>query len=151
MDYVVEISEVPVQPAAVVKAYVEATQLPQFFGPAFGEVLEAVGRQGRAVTGPPFGRYIPRDGGFDVTAGFPVDGAVTAAGRVTPDELPGGTVATTLHVGGYDAVAAAYEAATTWLEQHDLAVTGVPWESYLDGPEVPEPRTRVCVPCGPRS
>lgn len=151
MDYEIEVTDLTAQPTAVVKAYVEPAHLPGFFGPAFGEVMAVVGQQGRAVTGPPFGRYVPKDGGFDVTAGFPVDAAVTASGRVLPDELPGGSVATTMHTGGYDAVAAAYEAATSWLEQHDLAVTDVPWESYLDGPEVPEPRTRVCVPCGPKA
>jgi hypothetical protein len=27
--------------------------------------------------------------------------------------------------------------------------TGQPCESYLDGPEVPEPRTIVLIPCAP--
>lgn len=26
---------------------------------------------------------------------------------------------------------------------------GAPWECYLDGPEVPEPRTGVFIPCVP--
>jgi effector-binding domain-containing protein len=151
MDYEIELTDLAAQPAAVVHAYVEPPQLPGFFGPAFGDVLAAVAEQGLAPAGPPFGRYVPRGDGFDVTACFPVDGAVAASGRVVPDELPAGTCATTLHTGSYDEVGDAYAAATAWLAQHELTVAGVPWESYLDGPEAPEPRTRVCVPCGPRS
>ena len=65
--------------------------------------------------------------------------------------LPGGTVATTTHTGRYDEVGDAYAATTAWLLEHDLTVADVPWESYLDAPDVSEPRTRLCVPCGPRS
>jgi effector-binding domain-containing protein len=151
MDYEIELTDLAAQPAAVVHAYVEPAQLPEFFGPAFGEVLAVVGAQARAPVGPPFGRYVPRGDGFDVTAGFPVDGAVAASGRVVPDVLPGGTVATTLHTGRYDEVGDAYAATTAWLLEHDLTVADVPWESYLDAPDVAEPRTRLCVPCGPRS
>jgi hypothetical protein len=30
-----------------------------------------------------------------------------------------------------------------------MEACGAPWESYLDGPEVAEPRTEVVVPCRP--
>jgi effector-binding domain-containing protein len=151
MDYEIELTDLPGQPAAVVHAHVEPADLPDFLGPAFEEVMATADQQGRVPAGPPFGRYVPHGDGFEVTADFPLDGPVTTAGRVVPDRLPGGTVATTLHTGGYDEVGAAYTATTAWLADEGLAVTGVPWESYLDGPDVPRPRTRVCVPCGPRS
>ena len=151
MDYEIELTDLAAQPAAVVHAYVEPAQLPEFFGPAFGEVLAVVGAQGLNPVGPPFGRYVPRGDGFDVTAGFPVDAPVAGSGRVVPEVLPGGTVATTTHTGRYDEVGDAYAATTAWLLEHDLTVADVPWESYLDAPDVSEPRTRLCVPCGPRS
>jgi effector-binding domain-containing protein len=86
---------------------------------------------------------------FQVEAGFPVGQSVTAAGRVAPDELPGGTVAYTIHTGGYDGVGAAYAAATDWMADNGFVVSGKAWERYLDGPGVPEPRTEVFVPCQP--
>jgi effector-binding domain-containing protein len=52
-----------------------------------------------------------------------------------------------MHVGSYDGVAAAYTAVEQWLAAHDLSPIGDPWESYLDGPEVPQPRTVVSFPC----
>jgi effector-binding domain-containing protein len=47
-------------------------------------------------------------------------------------------------------VPAAYAAAEEWLAEHDWVATGPPWEAYLDGPEVAQPRTVVHVPCRPQ-
>ena len=147
MDAEIELIELPRQPTAVVRAHVEAPELATFFAGAFGEVLGVLEGQGLAPSGAAFARHQVRGTGFEVTAGFPVDGAVQPSGRVASDELPGGTVATTLHTGAYDAVGAAYTATTDWLTEHGLTVSGVPWETYLDGPDVPQPRTRLFVPC----
>jgi effector-binding domain-containing protein len=61
--------------------------------------------------------------------------------------LAGGPTATVLHRGAYDAVAAAYDAATNWLADNGYFPAGEPWETYLDEPEVAEPRTNVHLPC----
>jgi effector-binding domain-containing protein len=74
---------------------------------------------------------------------------VTAAGRVEPAVLPGGTVARTLHVGSYDTVAAAYEATESYLTDNGYEPSGPAWECYLDEPDVPQPRTEVFMPCRP--
>ena len=149
--YDVEVEDLAPQPAAVVRAHVASEDIESFLGGVFEEVAATAGQQGLQVAGPPFGRWTPGDGGFDVTAGFPVTGRVEARGRVEADELPGGTVARTLHTGPYDGVGAAYAAAFDWLAGHALVAAGEPWESYLDGPEVAQPRTLVRVPCSPRS
>jgi effector-binding domain-containing protein len=147
MGYEIHLTDLSRLPAAVVRAQVAAPDLPDFLGHAFEEVLAVAGRQGLAPAGPPFGRYLPTGDGFEVAVGFPLDGEVVASGRVTPDELPGGTVATTLHTGPYDEVAAAYDATTRWVAEHGLTASGPAWESYLDDPDVPVPRTEVHLPC----
>jgi hypothetical protein len=48
------------------------------------------------------------------------------------------------------ATQAGYIAVRQWLEAQDLAPSGDPWESYLDGPDVPQPRTVVSAPCARR-
>lgn len=149
--YDVEVEDLAPQPAAVVRAHVAPEDIESFLSEAFEEVATTADQQGLEVMGPPFGRWTPIDGGFDVAAGFPVAGRVEARGRVEAGELPGGTVARTLHTGPYDGVGAAYAATFEWLAGHALEVAGEPWESYLDGPEVAQPRTRVCVPCSPRT
>ena len=147
MEYGVTLEQRPEQPAAVVRGHVTVEELPAFLGGAFGEVAAALGAQQLAPAGHPFGRYRLVDGGFDVEAGFPSSAPVSAVGRVEPTVLPGGAVATTMHVGSYDGVAAAYQAVTDWVEASGYVVAGDPWECYLDGPEVAEPRTTVCFPC----
>jgi effector-binding domain-containing protein len=149
MTYDVHLAEVRGRPSAVVRAHVRTDDIADFVGAAFAEVMTALERQRLAPVGPPFSRYAVGDDGFDVESGFPSSGAVAPSGRVVPSELPGGTVATTLHTGAYDGVGAAYAAVTTWLTEHGMVASGAPWESYLDGPEVAEPRTEVVVPCRP--
>lgn len=135
------------QHVAVVCGRMSAQQLPEFLGGAFQEVMATVAAQGRRVTGMPFGRYVPvGDEGFDVEAGFPVDAAVTAQGRVEPSTLPGGPAASVVHRGSYDTVGAAYELLVRSVTESGAQPAGAPWEYYLDEPGVPEPRTQVVLP-----
>ncbi len=56
-------------------------------------------------------------------------------------------MATATHRGDYAAIGATYGALNDWVVANGHVVTGQPWESYLDEPDVPEPRTRVHLPC----
>lgn len=147
MEYHIERLEV--QAVAVVRAHVAVDGIPAFLGGAFGEVLEALAAQGVEVAGPPFARFAMDDRGFDVEAGFPTSAPVARAGRVEASELPGGPAIVILHRGSYDDVAADYRAGQEWLAANRWTATGAPWEAYLDGPEVAEPRTMVYMPCRP--
>lgn len=147
ITYDVELVELQVEPVAVVRGHVSRQGIPAFLGGAFSEVLEVLEAQGLTPTGPPFGLFVPTGDGFDVEAGFPAARAVRPAGRVEACELPGGPAARVVHRGDYGGVAAAYEAAAAWVTSHGYVAAGPPWESYLDGPDVAEPRTVVCLPC----
>lgn len=148
MTYEMEFVDRREQPTAVVRGRVSHQGIGDFLGSAFGEVMAALGEQAVAIVGPPFARYWPtQDGDWHIEAGFPAAGTVRAQGRVEPSSLPGGRMARTLHVGAYDAVAQAYDAVMAWLTEQGCTAQDAPWESYLDGPEVAEPRTEVFVPC----
>lgn len=149
MSYEIRQAELQRQSTAVVRGHVAEGDIAAFLGEAFGEVMTALGQQGVTPAGPPFGRFTPGEDGFQVEAGFPVDSPVTGTGRVTADELPGGPAAYTVHTGGYDTVAEAHEATMDWISDNGFVVSGEAWESYLDGPDVPRPRTEVFVPCAP--
>ena len=143
----IELVELEPQPIAVVRGEARLAELPAFLGAAFGEVMQTLVGQGLDPVGPPVGRYVPTADGFLVEAGFPTMRAVRPSGRVVPGELPGGPAARVLHRGGYATIASAYDAATAWLEAEGIAPAGEPWEAYLDGPDVAEPRTFVYQPC----
>lgn len=146
-NYEIELVDLQEQPAAVVRGSVAGEDLPEFLGKAFGEVMGALTEQGNIPAGPPFGRYRPTETGFDVEAGFPCKVPVTASGRVEPTVLPGTRATRVLHVGSYARVAEAYVAAESWMTDNGYVSAGAPWESYLDGPDVAEPRTQVIHPC----
>jgi effector-binding domain-containing protein len=148
--YEIQLADLQEQHVALVRGHISITEIPEFLGGAFTEVPAVAARQGRHLAGAPFGRYrFAPDGTLDVEAGFPVSGVVTPAGRVEPSALPGGTVARTLHVGSYDTVADAYEAAESYLTRNGYEPTGPAWECYLDDPDVAQPRTEVFMPCRP--
>lgn len=151
MQYDIRIETLKEQHAAVVMEKVPVAGIGTFVGEAFGLVMAALGPQHAFPIGPPFAKYRMLGDAFEVAAGFPVAAPITAAGRVVPLDLPGGTVATTTHVGTYDAVAQAYDAIMHWLPGQLLVPAGDPWEVYLDGPDVEQPRTIVHVPCRPAS
>jgi effector-binding domain-containing protein len=140
----------PAQDVAVVRGMASQQEIAEFLATAFQHVAEVAGAQGLQITGPPFGRYRPNDDiHWEIEAGFPVSGTVEATDDVEPDTLPGGTVAQTTHVGAYDEVASAYQAVNAFAAERGYRPISDPWESYLDGPEVAEPRTELYLPCEP--
>ena len=150
MTYEVHFADLQEQHVALVRGHISPEQIPEFLGAAFGEVASVAGHQGLTLMGPPFARYrFADDGSIHAEAGFPVNTVVSPDGRVEPDTLPGGTVARTLHVGPYDQVAAAYEAAGGFVVENGYEATGLAWECYLDEPEEAMPRTEVFLPCRP--
>ena len=144
--YEVERVELRAQPAAVVRGHSDTAGIPAVLGGAFRDVMQVLQAQGLWPAGPPFARYEPAGDGFDITAGFPTQGAFEPGGDVVACELPAGPAVQVLHRGDYAAVAAAYDVLTAWVAEHGYVPAGAPWESYLDGPEAPEPRTVVVLP-----
>jgi effector-binding domain-containing protein len=128
---------------------VAVNRIPAFLARAYADVLAVLAAQGLRPSGPPFARYGMGDRTFDVEAGFPTTAPVAPSGRVEASELPGGPALVILHRGPYDDVALDLRAGQEWLAANRWIATGDPWEAYLDGPEVAEPRTVVYLPCRP--
>ncbi|MDO8307541.1 MAG: GyrI-like domain-containing protein [Actinomycetota bacterium] len=148
-DYEIHVENRDEQPAVVVRGHVGMDEIGAFIGDAFTRTLAGLTGEGLAPTGPPFALYsFPHDG-IDLAAGFPCPPGARGGDEVALIMLPAGQVATTMHVGPYADVAGAYNAITSWMSANGMVATGASWESYLDGPEVPMPRTVVCAPCRP--
>lgn len=149
MTYNITLESQPPTHAAVVTETVAVSAIGPFIGEAFGLVMQALQAQRSFPGGPPFASYHMLDGSFVVRAGFPVAQPIAASGRVVPMEFPGGQTVVTMHIGAYDQVAKAYDAIMAWLPGAHLVPAGDPWETYLDGPEVAQPRTQVHLPVRP--
>ncbi|MFC9517119.1 GyrI-like domain-containing protein [Nocardiaceae bacterium NPDC056970] len=147
MIYDIRLQDRDEHPAGIVAGDVSVDGIAEFIGAAFRAVVAAAESSGIGLAGPPFARYRPLPGGtWNIEAGFPLDRAIAPTGPVEPTSLPAGPAATTMHVGSYDTVEPAYIALTSWITEHGYVTVGEAWECYLDGPDVPNPRTEIVMP-----
>jgi effector-binding domain-containing protein len=145
--YEIESADLQEQQVALVRGRIRLTDIPAFLETALTSCPGVAVREGLRLTGPPYARYrFLDDDTIDIDAGFPVSGPVVRAGGVEPGFLPGGHVVTTVHVGAYEDVGAAYEALERYLVENGYEPAGTAWECYLDEPHVPEPRTKIFLP-----
>ncbi len=132
-------------------------------GATFGELYGHLAMSGVEPAGPPFVVYhsMPTpDQPLDIEVCAPVSAMTEAPIGCTVGWIPGGSFATLLHVGPYEAIGAAYDQLTTWVERHHRELVGPPRETYLSEPETPPAEIRTIlewpvgearVPVGARS
>jgi effector-binding domain-containing protein len=143
------------QPSVAVRVTAAMSDLDigALFGEQVGRLAEHLAAAGVEPAGPVYARY--HEFGpdrADIEFGIPVatpptgldplDGA--PAGEIVASVLPGGPLATTLHVGPYPELGQAYTRLEAWLAQHGRSGSGGPWESYVVMPgEVDGDPTRL--------
>lgn len=146
MGYSCELNQQAATPTLCVRTHSPVAQLPQLLGRTFGEIMAYLGRKGEQPSGMPYVAYRNMDmANLDVEIGFPVARRLPGDGHILAGEIPEGTVASTLHVGPYDKVEAAYNDLRAFAEKRGWKPTGVSYEFYFDGPEVPPEKTRTRV------
>ena len=137
-----EIHRLPMRETAVVPIDVAQDEFPDAIGHAIGEVAAAMEAAGVELAGPPFARYLACEPRIRAEVGFPVLRPAPDIGRVVAGRLPGGRVASVVHVGPYDGLAQTYGLLTRWLGELGLRTTGSMWEVYWSDPETdPDPET----------
>lgn len=136
MTYRCEKIERPAQPTLSVRTRAAVDDLSEVLDRVYGEIAGYLGRQGMQPSGPPFVAYYNMDmQDLDLAIGFPVRGGLAGEGEIESGEIPQGSYATTLHIGPYNAIQAAYEALTAWVEAEELEISGVAYEFYLNDPQ----------------
>lgn len=149
MDDEISLVDLLAQRTAVVRGRATPETIPDFLGSAFEAVARIAPTQGLQLIGPPFARYGSMDEtGWDLEAGFPVDGDLTPVDGVEGSSLPAGRAARLVHTGPYDTIGTAWRAVSDWIVDNGYAATDTPWECYLDEPGVEPPRTLILMPCG---
>jgi len=145
MAYSITKKEIPPQPVLVVKRRIKPSDVAATLGEALGQVFLHAQRQGVALAGQPFTRYLEWGPGiWTIEAGLPV----TAIAAETSSEcdvragvLPGGLVATATHTGAYEKLSEAHAAVQQWIEAEGLRGAGAPWEVYTTDPaDYPDPK-----------
>jgi effector-binding domain-containing protein len=154
MDYLIATRELPKQPIVSMRDRRPQQELPAFLGEAFGALFGKLGLLGVAPSGPPFVIYHEfGPDGVDAEVCLPIAEAVTGISEPRSRVLPPVTVASTLHVGRYEKLTAAYAALMEWIRRHEFEAAGPAQERYLSGPGdgvLPEEyRTELEIPIVP--
>ena len=140
MDYEVSEKELAPQPALTHRVTVTMPTIAERIGAGFGVLMEHTAKTGAQWAGPPFILY-PEDCGdaFEIVICMPVVPGAAGGEGVDLEEIPGGRVATTTHVGPYREVGNAYTAMQKWMTDNGCHPAGKAREIYLNDPgEVPE-------------
>jgi AraC-like DNA-binding protein/effector-binding domain-containing protein len=162
MSYDIVKKDLTAQPVLVVRRRVKRSEIAATIGAVLPGIFQYAQQRGLALSGHPFTRYlesgpgmVTMEPGMRITGG---SGALSLAGAVgavaddgvVEDALPGGSVASTIHVGTYETLPQAYAALEIWMDSQGLRSAGAPWEAYITDPaEHPDPkdwRTEVCWP-----
>ena len=141
MSYQVEIRTVPSQHVLSIRAQCHVAELGAMLSEILPEVWRYIRKNGVAPSGPPFTRYHGFDNDrVDIEGGLPVPTPLAGEGRIVAGTLPGGPVATTVHLGPYDRLPDAHDALHVWIHEHNKNSAGPQWELYWTDPGLePDP------------
>jgi effector-binding domain-containing protein len=136
MDYEITEKEIDPQLALTRRTLVTIETIGDAIGGAFRVLVEHAGRTGAQWAGPPFILY-PEvcEEEFEIVVCMPVVPGATAGESVALEEIPGGTMASTVHVGPYQQVGQAYTALLKWMTDSGRQPAGMMREVYLNDPD----------------
>jgi AraC family transcriptional regulator len=142
MTYSITTKEIAPQPVLLARRRVKQSEISATIGEALPRIFLHAQRVAAAVAGPPYARYVEWGPMITIEPGIPVAAPVEGSSEdgIIADTLPGGLVATTMHMGPYDKLAEAYAAIQQWIEANGFVAAAAPWEVYITDPaDFPDP------------
>lgn len=131
----IKLLDVPEQPILIMKATIPVEKMPEFFGKAFGGVMNFLEGLGLLPACMPFGAYLNMDiSAMEVEAGFPVPTKIEGKNEIISGAIPAGTFISTIFEGSYNHLKTAYDALAEYARQNGLEPTGIWYEYYLNDP-----------------
>jgi AraC-like DNA-binding protein/effector-binding domain-containing protein len=145
MTYSITKSHLSLQPVLVARRRVGRSEIAATIGEVLPKIFLYAQKNGIALTGLPFTRYVDVgpglltiEPGMRIAAG---DDLNSIDPEIVSDTLPEGPAATTTHIGPYEKLSDAYAALQQWMEAEGLVAAGAPWECYVTDPaEYPDPK-----------
>ena len=117
--------EVAAVPVLLVRTHVTRDQIRDALADALTAAWVHAEANGVTPSGPPFTRYSSQDdGSVALEAGVQLPRCVEGWEGIIATELPGGEVVTTIHIGPYSRLWAAYEALAHWMENSGRKAAG---------------------------
>jgi len=141
----IKIKEISEQPTITIRENATMASIPVRIGKIYSEIITFMSKKGIAPAGAPFAYWHNMNsesmnkGVFDMECGFPIGAPVEGEGQIKASKLPGGKVATAMHIGPYETLVETYEAMQSWTKEKGYQVEDDMWEAYLTNPcEVPD-------------
>lgn len=142
--HTIEVVELAPSPAVVLPRRVPNESLWDEIGRGIQRVRAAVTAARVPVGGAPFVRYLTMGSEIEIEIGLPLDGSHSVP-SLRATLLPGGTAATTWHVGHYSGLPGAFADIEAWIADN-ATPAGDPWASYCTTHDADPPRTLVVWP-----
>lgn len=145
----IELIDLTDQPVLCIRTRTRVEELPTLIGENYHKIMQYLTELGTGPTGAPYTAYFNMDmQNLDVELGFPVDQVYPGFGDIQPIRMATGKAVACLHHGPYSELTQTYDAMNRWIGERGLVPTGVAYEYYLTGPEVPESDhlTRIVLP-----
>lgn len=157
--HAIDVRELPFRHAATVRETIDIDELTERLDRMVETVMDAIGLQGLAATGPPFARlhgpgalidisHTGHDGAgasVDVEAGIPLAQPIDPTEHVRADHLPAGPALHLSHEGARDTLPMSRRALRDYVVEHALTANGDGWECYpATASGAPHPE-RCCV------
>ena len=149
MGYQFELTDEQDKPVLSIRTRTSAANLPQELGKAYGAILQYLGEIGETTEGPAFaGYYNMNMEDLDVEMGFLLPKPVPGRGEIQAGVIPAGKQASYLYKGPYAEMEPVYNALTEWIAEKELEPSGISYELYYTGPEVPQSEhlTKIIFP-----
>jgi effector-binding domain-containing protein len=133
---VIEIKNIPLQHALVLKAEVSSKDVGPKMGEMYSKLFSYAGQKHIQPSGAPFAVYYSYDpqGKTIFEAGFPVASKVNATDSIAYKEFPAMKVVSTLYTGSYENMVPVYTQLQNYLAANKMKPTGISWEVYLTDP-----------------
>jgi effector-binding domain-containing protein len=128
MHYDIRLEQFTSRPLAVVRRRAALKELGKVIPEACGSVWNVVRSQNIKGAGRHVAVYL--DNVFNLEIGVELEAPFAGHGEVVGSALPGGAVATTVHLGPYQQLSQAHEAIHQWCKQHGHTPVRPCWEIY---------------------
>lgn len=145
----IELIDQPEQMVLAIRTRSRVENLPSLIGMSYQRIAAYLAACGASPAGAPYAAYFNQDmSDLDVELGFPITKACADNGDLHCHAIPAGRAVAALYKGSYSGLTAAYDAMKAWMASNGLEPSGIAYEYYFTGPEVPETEqvTRIVLP-----
>ena len=140
----VELKNVPDQTVIGLKLKTSSESIASDIGQGYGRLFQYVAQAGIKPAGPPLALfYNPPGPEMDVELAVPAPPDAPGQGEIFNRKLPGGTMASIVHIGPYETLKGTYDTLFAWLKKNDHSLTGPVREVYLSDPSMEKDHSKL--------